>query len=102
MDRLGSCMGRNSSSCHHGPLWQYKDSGVQDNGERLFSCHSSKCWVYICCAAIALLSFLVKIHFDRRDSQSLYGETYGHVNKDGSINVEKTNTSAEEGKNGRY
>ena len=66
------------------------------------SCHSSKCWVYICCAAIALLSFLVKIHFDRRDSQSLYGETYGHVNKDESINVEKTNTSAEEGKNGRY
>ena len=35
MDRLGSCMGRNSSSCHHGPLWQYKDSGVQDNSERL-------------------------------------------------------------------
>ncbi|MCG7878550.1 MAG: hypothetical protein N0C90_19795, partial [Candidatus Thiodiazotropha endolucinida] len=49
--------------------------------------HGWKCLAYICCAAIALLSILVKICLDRGDSQSLC-----------EVITEQSNSSAEESK----
>lgn len=65
----------------------------------IVSYHGWKCLVYLGCVAIVILSIVLKICLDRRDSQQLlYEETTGHVNENESAIVEHKNSSAEEGK----